>query len=95
LEQLSALDGVVRAVITGGPAGDWSAAFKFGPGEIPEKATATISIHHDAAAAVARRELGLLDAFMAGRISVEGDLQFVMQVQATLLGAAGATSDGP
>jgi hypothetical protein len=95
LERLSALDGLVRGVVTGGPAGDWSIAFKLGPGEIPEAATATISIHHDDAAAVARRELGLLDAFMAGRISVEGDLQFFMQVQATLLGAAEAARGGP
>jgi hypothetical protein len=94
-ERLSALDGLIRAVVTGGPAGDWSSAFKFGPGEIPEAATTTLSIHRDDAAAIARREIGPLEAFMAGRISVDGDLRFVMQLQAIALEAAGAVRGGP
>ena len=94
-ERLSALDGVLRAVVTGGTAGDWSTALKFGPGEIPEAATTTVSIHRDDAAALARREIGLLEAFVTGRISLDGDLQFVMQLQAIAMEAAGAARGGP
>jgi putative sterol carrier protein len=95
LERLAALDGVMRAVVTGGPTGDWSTAFKFGPGEIPAEPTTTLSIHYDDAVALARREISPLEAFLAGRISVAGDMLLVMQVQAILLEAAEAGRGGP
>jgi hypothetical protein len=95
LERLAALDGVLRAVVTGGPSGDWSAAFRFGPGELPEAATTTLSIRESDAAAIARREISPLEAFLAGRISVEGDLQFLMRLQAIAMEAIGAARGGP
>ena len=79
----------VRAVVTGGPEGDWSTAFRFGPGEIPQEADTTISIHHDDAEALARRELEPLAAFLAGRIAVAGDMLLVMQLQAIVAGLGG------
>jgi len=94
-DRLAALEGVVRAVITGGPHGDWSASVKFGPGEIPVDPTATISLHHDDAAALARRELGPLEAFLAGRISVAGDMMLMVQCQALLSEAAEALRAPP
>jgi hypothetical protein len=95
-ERLAALGGVMRTVITGGPAGDWATAVKFGPGEIPDEATATISVHHDDVVALARREISPLEAFLAGRVSVAGDMLLVMQLQAIAMSAAGeAGREGP
>jgi len=90
LERLAALGGVMRAVVTGGPDGDWSASVKFGPGEIPADPSTTISLHHDAAAALARRELGPVEAFLAGRVQVAGDVRLMMQLQSLLSDAAEA-----
>jgi hypothetical protein len=93
--RLAALDGVMRAVVTGGPAGDWTTAFKFGPGAIPDEATTTISVHHDDAVAMARREITPLEAFLAGRINVAGDMLLVTQLQAIVLGAGEAARPAP
>jgi len=93
LAKLGGFDAVLRTVVTDGPAGDWSIAFKLGPGEIPAQATTTVSIHHDDAAALARRELRPLEAFLAGRIGVAGNLMFAMQLQALAVGVAKSRSD--
>jgi hypothetical protein len=92
LERLAEIDGLMRTVVTGGPHGDWSTAFRFGPGEISEKADTTISIRHADAEALARRELEPLAAFLAGKIAVAGNMLLVMQLQAIVAGL-GAKGD--
>jgi len=87
LRELAKVDGLLRTVVTGGPQGDWSTAFRFGPGEVREEADTTLSIHHEAAEALARRELAPLAAFLAGKISVSGDMLRVMKLQAIVAGS--------
>ncbi|MGH0031654.1 MAG: SCP2 sterol-binding domain-containing protein [Myxococcota bacterium] len=88
LEQLRALDGVIRLVVTGGEGGDWAVAFKLGPGDIPEEPTTTVSVSHEDAAKMQSGELNPMEAFMAGRIQVAGDMALMMQMQAIQMQAA-------
>ena len=92
LEQLRALDGVIRLVVTGGDGGDWSVAFKLGPGEIPEEPTTTVSVSHEDAEKMQSGELNPMEAFMAGRIQVAGDMALMMQMQAIQMQAAAAAA---
>jgi hypothetical protein len=82
LAQLQALRGVIKMVVLGGPGGDWAVAFKLGPGPAPEEPTTTISVTADDADALERGELDPMQAFMAGRIQVAGDMTLLMQMQA-------------
>jgi len=94
LQQMQTLDGVIRMVVAGGDAGDWSVSFKLGPGEIPEEATTTITITAADADAMASGELDPMQAFMAGRIQVAGDMALMMQMQAIQMQAAAAAQAG-
>jgi len=85
LEQLRSLDGLIRMVVTGGDGGDWSVGFRLGPGAIPEDATTTVTLSAEDAEAMGRGELNPMEAFMAGRIQVEGDVGFVMQLQGAIM----------
>jgi hypothetical protein len=82
LQQLQALRGVIKMVVTGGQGGDWAVAFKLGPGPVPDQATTTVSICAEDAAALERGELDPMQAFMSGRIQVAGDMTLLMQMQA-------------
>ena len=84
LERLVGLDAVLRAVVTDGPGGDWAIALQFGPGKVPPEPTATVRIANDDAHAMANGELPPLQAFLAGRVSVGGDMLLVIQLQALL-----------
>lgn len=88
LGQLALLDGLIRVVVTGGEGGDWSTAFKLGPGEIPEEATTTITISAEDAAALQSGELDPMQAFMSGKVMVAGDMTLMMQMQAVAMQAA-------
>ena len=88
MEQMRALNGLVRIVVQGGEGGDFAVGFKLGPGAIPPQATATLSMTAADAAAMERGELDPLAAFMAGRVRVEGDMTLVMQMQAIQMQAA-------
>jgi hypothetical protein len=88
LEQMRALDGLIRVVVQGGDGGDFVIGFKLGPGAIPAKPTTTLSVSHDDAEAMQQGRLDPLAAFMAGRIRVEGDMTLVMQMQAIQMQAA-------
>lgn len=87
LEPIRSLDGLVRVVLAGDVGGDWSLAIKLGPGAIPDEPNATVTIQADDAAAMERGELDPLQAFMAGRIEVMGDMTLVLQMQAVLMQA--------
>jgi len=90
LEGMRALDGVIKMVVAGGAGGDWSVAFKLGPGEIPTEPTTTVTITAEDADAMAAGTLDPMQAFMAGRIQVAGDMALMMQMQAIQMQAAAA-----
>jgi len=88
LQQLASLDGLMRMLVAGGPGGDWRVDFKLGPGAIPDEPTTTITVAAEDADAMARGELDPMQAFMAGRVQVAGDMALMMQVQAIQMQAA-------
>jgi len=85
LGRLQALSGMIRMVVAGGPGGDWKTSFKLGPGPIPAEPTTTVTISHDDASAMERGELDPMQAFMAGRIQIAGDMALMMQMQAATM----------
>ena len=87
---MQALDGVIRMVVAGGEGGDWQVDFKLGPGAIPEEPTTTVTVTAADADAMAAGELDPMQAFMAGRIQVAGDMALMMQMQAIQMQAAAA-----
>jgi hypothetical protein len=87
LQQLQSLRGLVRAVVTGGPGGDWSVGFKLGPGPLPDPPTTTVTISAADADALERGELDPMQAFMSGGIQIAGDMTLLMQMQAVVMQA--------
>jgi hypothetical protein len=99
LVRLGGVQGSLRLVVAGGPGGDWQVEFKLGPGAIPETPTTTVTIQADDADRMERGELHPMEAFMAGRIVVAGDMALLMplqaaQMQATLAAASAAAAPG-
>ena len=82
LDQLQALDGVIRLVVTEDAGSDWRLDLKLGPGALPEEPTTTVTLSAEDAAAMGQGELDPLQAFMAGRIQVAGDVSLMLQMQA-------------
>jgi len=83
LGQLAALDGVIKVVVTDGPGGDWSTAFKLGPGVIPDEPTTRVTLSAEDAEAMRNGSLDAMQAFMSGRIQIAGDMALVMQMVST------------
>jgi hypothetical protein len=94
LAQMQALSGLMRMVVTGGEGGDWRVDFKLGPGAIPDEPTTTISLSAEDAGALERGELNPMEAFMAGRIQLAGDMTLMMQVQMIQMQAASGDPAG-
>jgi hypothetical protein len=90
LVEMQKLNGMIRMEVTGAEGGDWSVAFKIGPGPIPEQATTTISMSAADAEALERGELDPMQAFMSGRMRVAGDMTLMMQMQAIQMQVAAA-----
>jgi len=88
IEQLSALGGLIRAVVQGEEGGDWTVAAKLGPGPLPAEPTTTVTLQADDLAAMASGDLDPMQAFMGGRIVVAGDMTVLMQIQALQMQAA-------
>jgi len=76
---------MIRMVVAGGPSGDWKVNFKLGPGPIPAEPSTTVTISADDASAMERGELDPMQAFMAGRIQIAGDMALMMQMQAATM----------
>jgi hypothetical protein len=95
LGMLSGLDGVIRMVVAGGTGGDWRVDFKLGRGPLPDEPTTTVTIAAADADAMAQGKLDPMQAFMAGRIQVAGDMALLMQVQAIQMQAALAAASRP
>jgi len=90
LEEMRKLDGVIRMQVTNAEGGDWAVGFKLGPGPIPEEPTTTVSITAEDAAALESGELDPMQAFMGGKLQVQGDMTLMMQMQAIQMQAAAA-----
>ena len=82
---LREVEGLVAVVVTDATSGDWCIAVKLGPGPVPDEPCTTISISAGDAAALGSGELKALEAFLAGRIQIEGDVGLVMQLQGALM----------
>jgi hypothetical protein len=87
LEGLRVLDGLIQLVVTE-EASAWNIGLRLGPGAIPAEPTTTVSISAADAAQMESGELNPLEAFMAGRIQVAGDMTLMMQMQAVIMQAA-------
>ena len=92
LEEMRKLDGVIKMCVTGAEGGDWAVAFKLGPGPIPDEPTTTVSITAEDAAAMESGELDPMQAFMGGKLQVQGDMTLMMQMQAIQMQAAAAAA---
>jgi hypothetical protein len=88
LQQMQTLNGVIRMVVAGGAGGDWRVDFKLGPGALPAEPTTTVTVTAADADAMATGQLDPMQAFMAGRIQVAGDMALMMQMQAIQMQAA-------
>jgi putative sterol carrier protein len=88
LQQMRTLNGVIRMVVAGGAGGDWRVDFKLGPGALPAEPTTTVTVTAADADAMATGQLDPMQAFMAGRIQVAGDMALMMQMQAIQMQAA-------
>jgi hypothetical protein len=89
LEALAPMRGLVRMVVTDA-SGDWQVALKLGPGEIPEKPTTEVSASLADVDQMAAGELNPIEAFMAGRIRLTGDMALMLQLQAAQVQMAAA-----
>jgi hypothetical protein len=93
-EALRELDGLVRVIVLGGegdardPELNWTVDIKLGTGPLPADATTTVSLTEEDARALESGELDPMQAFMAGRVRVEGDMTLMLQMQAVLMQAA-------
>jgi len=88
IQQLAALDGLIRIVVTGGEGGDWSTGFKLGPGPIPEEPRTKVVVSAEDAEAMRAGTLDPMAAFMGGQVQVIGDMALMMQMQAITMAAA-------
>lgn len=99
LEAMRSLSGMLRLVVTEGGSpetgsGAWRVDLVLGPGDIPAEPTTTVYVSAADAEAMQRGELDPMQAFMAGRIRVEGDMTLMLQMQAAQLQAAGGLAGG-
>jgi hypothetical protein len=93
LAALRDLRGLLRVVVTD-PAGDWRVDLQLGPGEIPSQPTTELCVSAADADRMASGELKPIEAFMAGRIRILGDMGLALQMQAAQMQAVGAPAVG-
>ena len=89
LEALGALRGLLHVVVSDA-AGVWRVGLQLGPGEIPPAPTTEVCVSAADADAMLAGDLQPIEAFMAGRIRVLGDMGLVFQMQAAQMQAATA-----
>ncbi len=83
MQNLNLLEGTLRFELTGDDGFAILAHFSDGP--VPEEPTCTIRAPRDAYALMKRGELAAQDAFLAGQIQLEGDMQLAMQLALAVL----------
>ena len=93
IKALGELRGLLHVVVSD-VGGDWRVGLQLGPGEIPAKPTTEVCVSAADADQIASGELKPIEAFMAGRIRILGDMGLVLQMQAAQMQAAAAFSGG-
>jgi len=83
LANLAGLSGSLRFELVG--EGGFTLVTHFGSGEIRAEPDCRISVEADAYRQLRAGEIGAQDAFMSGRIHVEGDAQMAMQLALAVL----------
>jgi hypothetical protein len=78
LDGLAGVQGSVRFEVRG--TGGFALLVHFGPGEPAPEPTTSITVERSAYAELRNGQLNPQDAFLTGRIQVEGDLQLAMQL---------------
>jgi hypothetical protein len=78
IDALALVAGTVRFELRG--AGGFNVLVHFGPGEPASEPATAIAVDRDAYAELRSGRLNPQDAFLTGRIQVEGDLQLAMQL---------------
>jgi SCP-2 sterol transfer family len=87
LQALGDLRGLLHVVVSDG-GGEWRVGLQLGPGEIPAAPTTEVCVSAADADAMLAGDLKPIEAFMAGRIRVLGDMGLVFQIQAAQIQAA-------
>jgi len=81
IQNLHGLDGALRFELTGGDAFRITAHFgRDIGGDLSEEARCAISLDAEAYAELQSGALSPQDAFMSGRVQVDGDMQMVMKI---------------
>ena len=93
LEALGEIRGLLGVVVSGSD-GDWQVALQLGPGEVPPEPTAVIHVTSEDLDQISAGELKPMEAFMAGRIRVVGDMALLLQIQAAQMQAAERLAGG-
>jgi SCP-2 sterol transfer family len=84
---LGELRGLLHVVVTDS-CGDWRVGLQLGPGDIPARPTTEVCVSAADADQMASGALKPIEAFMAGRIRILGDMGLVLQMQAAQMQAA-------
>jgi hypothetical protein len=87
IASLRELRGLLHVVVSDS-AGDWRVGLQLGPGEIPARPTTEVCVSATDADQMATGDLKPIEAFMAGRIRILGDMGLVLQMQAAQMQAA-------
>ena len=93
LDALGPLRGLLHVVVSDADR-EWRVGLQLGPGEIPAAPTTEVCVTAADADALAAGDLKPIEAFMAGRIRVLGDMGLVFQIQAAQMQAAAAFANG-
>jgi len=90
---LADLRGLLHVVVSDS-GGDWRVGLQLGPGEIPARPTTEVCVSAADVDQMASGELKPIEAFMAGRIRILGDMALVLQIQVAQMQVAGALPGG-
>ncbi|TMA34919.1 MAG: SCP2 sterol-binding domain-containing protein [Deltaproteobacteria bacterium] len=93
IASLRELRGLLHVVVSDS-AGDWRVGLQLGPGEIPTRPTTEVCLSATDADQMATGDLKPIEAFMAGRIRILGDMGLVLQMQAAQMQAAAGAGKG-
>lgn len=89
LAKLASFSGLFELRITDAPGGAWAAGLMLGDGPLPEAPNASVTLADEDAEALSNGSLAPVEAFLAGRVRVEGDAALLLKLPGLALAAAG------